>query len=176
MSDEVLRRATAAVERCLSVSGNGEVEPTRSIEFYAYVAGEVLAAVRRTSVHDRAVTALAAWLNGSDHEVENHLYVAAAAALRLLNREELGWLGVHLEDANELGSHTTGESQEAEVVTEYGQLYSGGSVLTWPRDPSGELERLWPLADRIANAREGGGTAMRRRVCVVTDWEAVTEP
>lgn len=47
-------------------------------------------------MHDRAVAALAAWLNGSDHEVENHVYVAARLILDRLDRDEL------LRDAIEL--------------------------------------------------------------------------
>jgi len=108
MTDAQLERATEAVRRCHGP--NAEVEPTASTEFYRYVAAEALRAARPTSVHDRAVAALAAWLNGSDHEVENHLYHAAEAALRLLNREELGWLGVHLEARAETSLHEDEET------------------------------------------------------------------
>jgi hypothetical protein len=95
MTDAQLERATEAVRRCLEEGD--ELCSTASPEFYRHVAAETLQAARPTSVHDRAVAALAAWLNGSDHEVENYLYHAAKAALRLLNREELGWLGITLE-------------------------------------------------------------------------------
>lgn len=50
------------------------------------------------TVRDRAVAAVAAYLNGSDHEVESHLYVAAALWLDLIHREPLVRLGIDLED------------------------------------------------------------------------------
>lgn len=132
----------------------------------------------QVSLHDRTVAALAAWLNGSDHEIENHLYHAAAAALRLLNRDELGWLGVCLEAGAEASLHVpeVGEDTGDDVVTEYGQLYVGGGVLVEPPDPDGEIERVAPLARRIEAGNRHGGTMLRRRVRVLQDWEAVTEP
>ena len=62
----------------------------------------------------------------------------------------------------------------AEVVTEYGQLMSGGGYhIRWD-DP--ECERIYPLAQWISNQVRNGGTVARRRVIVVEDWAEVTEP
>lgn len=112
MIDEQLHRATMAVQACFNA--DADVPPTRSTEFYRHVAAEALAAARSTSVHDRAVSALAAWLNGGDHEVEGHLYHAAEAALRLLNRGALASLGIELEALDAAGlaaPHSTEETR-----------------------------------------------------------------
>ncbi|AHH98354.1 hypothetical protein [Kutzneria albida] len=55
------------------------------------------------------------------------------------------------------------------VVTEYGQLMSGGGVHVRPSSP--ELEAIYPLERWIPDNRRHGGTVLRRRVVVVEDWE-----
>lgn len=61
-----------------------------------------------------------------------------------------------------------------EAVTEYAQLDKNGVFLVW--DVSPETEQRWPLARRIAAAREGGGIIFRRRVIVIEGWTEVAEP
>lgn len=58
-------------------------------------------------------------------------------------------------------------------VEEHGQLYGGASVLVWPQDPDGELERVAPLAQRIEAGQRFGGKVLRRRVLVLEDWALV---
>lgn len=51
-----------------------------------------------TTVRDRAIAAVAAYLNGSDHEVPSHLYVAARIWLDLASWGPLAQLGINLEE------------------------------------------------------------------------------
>lgn len=60
-----------------------------------------------------------------------------------------------------------------EPVTEYGQQYSSGGYLTMVDSP--EIERIYPLADRVRDGQRNGGHVGRRRIVVVEDWEQVTE-
>jgi len=62
---------------------------------------------------------------------------------------------------------------EPEIVTEYGQLMSGG---VHTRNQSPEIERIYPLAEWIEVERLNGHCVIRRRIIVVEDWEKVTEP
>jgi len=50
------------------------------------------------TVRDRAIHAVAAYLNGSDHEIQGHLYVAARVWLDLANWGPLVQLGIDLEE------------------------------------------------------------------------------
>jgi hypothetical protein len=56
---------------------------------------------------------------------------------------------------------------------EYGQLYSGGGYLTF--NPSPEVEKIWPLADRLRAGMQHGGRVYRRAIIVLSDWEEITE-
>lgn len=55
--------------------------------------------------------------------------------------------------------------------TEYGQLYSDGSMLLWSQ--SDDVLKVYPLDEQIEHAQRRGGKVYRRRVIVVGDWEEV---
>jgi hypothetical protein len=60
------------------------------------------------------------------------------------------------------------------VVTEYGQLMSGGGYHI--RNPHPDIERIYPLADWITDHCRHGGKVHRRRLIVVEDWTEVDQP
>lgn len=60
------------------------------------------------------------------------------------------------------------------AVTEYGQIMPAGGYHV--RNPSPRIERMYPVADWIADERKHGRFVARRRVVVVEDWIEVTEP
>lgn len=55
-----------------------------------------------------------------------------------------------------------------EEIEEYGTMYSTG-VLTWPNDP--EIDRIYPLEERITHAKRMGQKVLKRRIIIVEDWE-----
>jgi hypothetical protein len=63
-------------------------------------------------------------------------------------------------------------AQLGEAVTEYGQVMADGGYHV--RNP--HIERMYPVADWIADERQHGRFVARRRVVVVEDWIEVTEP
>ena len=62
-------------------------------------------------------------------------------------------------------------SEPSGIVTEYGQLLSGGGVQLWNLDPA--LLEIFPLDERIRAGQMGGGVVLRRRVIVVEEWVKV---
>lgn len=66
-----------------------------------------------------------------------------------------------------------GNGEGQRVVAEYGQLLSSGGYQTWNTEPY--IERIYPLAEKIANERRRG-KVFRRRIIVVKDWEEVDVP
>jgi hypothetical protein len=56
-----------------------------------------------------------------------------------------------------------------DVETEYGQEYSGGSLLLLEDHPS------YPLERRIEHAKKFGGRIYKRLVLVISDWEEVDD-
>ena len=59
------------------------------------------------------------------------------------------------------------------AVTEYGVLYSSGGYLL--QNPSPEIEKIYPMAARVADQIRNGGHVYQRRVIVVEDWHEVID-
>lgn len=59
-----------------------------------------------------------------------------------------------------------------EVVTEYAQQMGSGEYrVRWPG-----ADKVYPLAEWIADRREDGGKVYRRCIIVVEDWQEVDAP
>jgi hypothetical protein len=56
-------------------------------------------------------------------------------------------------------------------VMEYGEMLTSGGFQTWNTEP--DILAIYPLAERIKNARRFNGKVYRRRIIVVDDWEEV---
>jgi hypothetical protein len=56
-------------------------------------------------------------------------------------------------------------------TVEYGQLYRGGDVQVFNPDP--EIDRIYPMAERVRHGRRNGGKVLRRVVIVLEDWHDV---
>lgn len=60
------------------------------------------------------------------------------------------------------------------IRAEYGVRMAGGEFRTLTTTP--RLEEIYPLAERIVDARRDHGKVYRRRVIVVEDWTEADEP
>lgn len=62
----------------------------------------------------------------------------------------------------------------AGVATEYGTQRKSGDRVVWDSAPY--TEKVYPLAQRIEDARRDGGKVYRRRIIVVDPWDEVDAP
>lgn len=158
----------ATVTRSAEVAPGVTVDYDETVTPPAVVGVEVLDALR-VEVDGRPATGT----GGDGVDWVDEVVGLATRIERLLGDLPLPWPVEVLKDC------LLGEAAAAlRVLTsepreEHGQLYGGASVLVWPPDPTGELERVAPLEQRIEAGQRFGGKVLRRRVLVVEDWALV---